>query len=180
MEAVVSGRLPFVYESTGAQTFFTDYRDPDPRARDVFAFHRPETLRAWASEPSSLRTRLRQMPLEQFQLGFTVAQQFLRSSKPPTAVIALTDVIAVGALHAAWKAGFSVPRDLSVTGFDDISLARYTMPELTTATQPVFEMGKQAALRLLRRIQKPDLKVRRTLLPIGLVIRGSTAPARLL
>jgi type I restriction enzyme, R subunit len=40
-----------------------DYRDPDPRSRDVFAFHRPETLRAWASEPSSLRTRLRQMPL---------------------------------------------------------------------------------------------------------------------
>jgi hypothetical protein len=35
----VSGRLPFVYESTGAQTFFSDYRDPDPRARDVFAFH---------------------------------------------------------------------------------------------------------------------------------------------
>lgn len=118
--------------------------------------------------------------LEQFQLGFTVAQQFLQSSRPPTAVIALTDVIAVGALHAAWKAGLSLPQDLSVTGFDDIPLARYTIPELTTATQPVFEMGKQAALRLLRRIQKPDLKVRRTLLPIGLVIRGSTAPARLL
>ena len=35
----MSGRLPFVYEPTGAETFFTDYRDPDPRARDVFAFH---------------------------------------------------------------------------------------------------------------------------------------------
>ena len=67
--------------------------------------------------------------------------------------IALTDVIAVGAFHAAWKVGLSLPRDLSVTGFDDIPLARYTMPELTTATQPVFEVGKQAALRLLRRIQ---------------------------
>ncbi len=87
-------------------------------------------------------------------------------------------MIAVGALHAAWKAGLSLPQDLSVTGFDDIPLARYTIPELTTAIQPVFEMGKQAALRLLRRIQKPDLKVRRTLLPISLVIRGSTAPAR--
>ena len=118
--------------------------------------------------------------LEQFQLGFTITQQFLQSSRPPTAVIALTDVIAVGALHAAWKAGLSLPRDLSVTGFDDIPLARYTMPELTTAAQPVFEMGRKAALRLLLRIQKPDLKVRRTLLPIGLVIRGSTAPARLL
>ena len=63
MEAVVSGRLPFVYESTGAETFFTDYRDPDPRARNIFAFHRPDTLREWASEPSTLRSRLRQMPL---------------------------------------------------------------------------------------------------------------------
>jgi type I restriction enzyme, R subunit len=62
MEAVVSGRLPFVYESTGAETFFTDYRDPDPRARTVFAFHRPETLRGWVAESSALRARLRQMP----------------------------------------------------------------------------------------------------------------------
>jgi LacI family transcriptional regulator len=117
-------------------------------------------------------------PLEQFELGFSVTQEFLQSSRPPTAVIALTDVIAVGTLHAAWKAGLALPRDLSVTGFDDIPLARYTIPELTTAAQPVFEMGKQAALRLLRRIKKPDLKVNRTLLPTSIVIRGSTAPAR--
>jgi len=116
--------------------------------------------------------------LEQFELGFSVTQEFLQSSRPPTAVIALTDIIAVGALHAAWKAGLSLPRDLSVTGFDDVPLARYTMPELTTAAQPVFEMGKQAALRLLRRISKPDVKARRTLLPTSIVIRSSTAPAR--
>lgn len=48
MESVTTGRLPFVYESTGAETFFTDHRDPNPRARSVFAFHRPETLREWA------------------------------------------------------------------------------------------------------------------------------------
>jgi LacI family transcriptional regulator len=117
--------------------------------------------------------------LEQFQLGFMVAQQFLQSPRPPTAVMALTDMIAVGALHAAWKAGLSLPHDLSVTGFDDVPLARYTMPELTTASQPVYEMGEKASLRLLRRLQKPDLKVRRTLLPISLAIRGSTAPARI-
>ena len=116
--------------------------------------------------------------LEQFELGFTVTQEFLQSSRPPTAVIALTDMNAVGTLHAACKAGLSLPRDLSVTGFDDVPLARYTMPELTTAAQPVFEMGKQAAVRLLRRISKPDLKVRRTLLRTSIVIRSSTAPAR--
>jgi type I restriction enzyme, R subunit len=45
--------LPFLYESTGIEPFFTDGRDPDPRSRRVFAFHRPETLRAWAKEPAS-------------------------------------------------------------------------------------------------------------------------------
>ena len=54
--------LPFLYESTGVETFFTDGRDPEPRSRRVFAFHRPETLRAWAGEPHSLRARLGLLP----------------------------------------------------------------------------------------------------------------------
>jgi len=54
--------LPFLYESTGVETFFTDGRDPDPRARRVFAFHRPETLRAWVRESTSVRARLRTLP----------------------------------------------------------------------------------------------------------------------
>ena len=52
--------LPFLYESTGVETYFTDGRDPDPRSRRIFAFHRPETLLAWARERESLRARLRQ------------------------------------------------------------------------------------------------------------------------
>lgn len=54
--------LPFAYESTGAETFFRDSRDPDPRSRRVFAFHRPETLYEWASQEDTLRTRLREIP----------------------------------------------------------------------------------------------------------------------
>ncbi len=50
--------LPFVYESTGRITRFTDYRDPKPRSREVFTFHRPETLKAWVKEASTLRNRL--------------------------------------------------------------------------------------------------------------------------
>ncbi|MCP4418458.1 MAG: DEAD/DEAH box helicase family protein [Chloroflexi bacterium] len=53
--------LPFRYESTGVETFFTNGLDPDPRARRVFAFHRPETLAGWAQEPNTLRGRLQQM-----------------------------------------------------------------------------------------------------------------------
>jgi len=54
--------LPFVYESTGTITRFTDYRDPRPRSRPVFTFHRPETFHEWLSKPASLRTRLHDLP----------------------------------------------------------------------------------------------------------------------
>ena len=52
--------LPFVYESTGVETYFTNNRDPDPRARRVFAFHKPETLKAWTEDDSTLRARLKE------------------------------------------------------------------------------------------------------------------------
>lgn len=55
--------LPFVYESTGVITRFTDSRDPAPRSREVFNFHRPETLAEWQSQPDTLRVRLQRMPL---------------------------------------------------------------------------------------------------------------------
>jgi type I restriction enzyme R subunit len=54
--------LPYLYESTGIETIFTDFRDPDPRSRNLFAFHQPQTLAAWAEQPETLRSRLRQMP----------------------------------------------------------------------------------------------------------------------
>ena len=54
--------LPFAYESTGTETFFRDIRDPDPRSRRVFSFHRPETLRELISQEDTLRARLRKMP----------------------------------------------------------------------------------------------------------------------
>ncbi|MGI6609084.1 MAG: type I restriction-modification enzyme R subunit C-terminal domain-containing protein [Limnochordia bacterium] len=54
--------LRFGYESTGELTRFTDYHDPKPRSRPVFAFHRPETLRRWISEPKTLRARLHDLP----------------------------------------------------------------------------------------------------------------------
>jgi type I restriction enzyme R subunit len=62
LAAGVTGKLPFLYESTGVETFFRDERDPDPRSRRVFGFHRPETLVEWAAEPDTVRRRLAQMP----------------------------------------------------------------------------------------------------------------------
>jgi len=54
--------LPFVYESTGVLTHFTDYRDPKPRSRLVFTFHRPETLRDWLGKEQSLRAQMQHIP----------------------------------------------------------------------------------------------------------------------
>lgn len=54
--------LPFIYESTGTITRFTDGRDPKPRSREVFSFHRPETLRDWLAAPKSFRAALQDLP----------------------------------------------------------------------------------------------------------------------
>ena len=63
LAAGLTGTLPFLYESTGVETFFRDERDPAPRSRRVFTFHRPETLAEWAAEPDTLRSRLKAMPV---------------------------------------------------------------------------------------------------------------------
>ncbi len=62
LAGIHASSLPFLYESTGVETFFRDMRDPAPRARAVFSFHKPETLFAWAAKPDTLRQRLQRMP----------------------------------------------------------------------------------------------------------------------
>jgi len=63
-QTLIAGSLPFRYESTGVESYFHDHRDPSPRSRRVFSFHRPETLAAWSSEPDTLRARLAVLPTE--------------------------------------------------------------------------------------------------------------------
>ena len=62
LATMVAGSMPFLYESTGVETFFRDERDPDPRSRPVFSFHRAETLVGWLTEPDTVRARLRKLP----------------------------------------------------------------------------------------------------------------------
>jgi DNA-binding LacI/PurR family transcriptional regulator len=73
--------------------------------------------------------------------GSTAMEALLRLNEPPTAVLATTDVLAIGALHAADRAGLRVPDDVSVVGFDDIPLAAFTVPALTTVRMPIAEMA---------------------------------------
>lgn len=123
---------------------------------------------------------------EQFGLGLSTTQRLLRHRPSPTAIVALTDVLAVGVLNGACKAGLQLPDDLSVTGFDDIPLASYVLPELTTVAQPITEMGERTVDRLLQLVHArgvrgdqnhdPEVEPQSALLSTRVVIRGSTAP----
>ena len=92
------------------------------------------------------------------------------------AVFVASDVVALGAIGALRDAGRRVPDDVSVVGFDDIPLAAYFDPPLTTVRLPASELGQAAGRALLERIADPTAAPSRTLLPTELIVRASTAP----
>lgn len=101
-------------------------------------------------------------------------EQLLQEAEKPTAIVAATDVLAVGLLHAAAELNVKVPGELSVVGFDDIPFAAATVPALTTVHMPVGEMGA-AAVELAVAGDGSRTPKTRTFQP-RLVVRGSTAP----
>ena len=111
------------------------------------------------------------------QTGFAHARDLLALPDPPTALFACNDLMAFGVIGAAQEAGLAVPRDLSVVGFDDIYLAAYYNPPLTSVAQPRGEMGATAVRLLLERMRDRSLPRRRPLLMnTTLVVRRSTGP----
>lgn len=92
-----------------------------------------------------------------------------------TAVYCANDLIALGLMSAAAAAGRTVGRDLSVAGFDDIFVAELVTPALTTIRQPIAELGRQAVRIAVAAIDGAVQAPRRTVLPVELVVRGSTA-----
>jgi DNA-binding LacI/PurR family transcriptional regulator len=103
--------------------------------------------------------------------------ELLREPTPPTAILAMSDILAFGALEAAGELGVPVPSKLSVVGFDDTPGAAHATPPLTTVAQPHEEKGRLAAEQLIDAIERGGTREpSRTLLPTELVVRGSTAP----
>jgi LacI family transcriptional regulator len=80
-------------------------------------------------------------------------------------------------LSAAHEAGIRVPQDMSLVGFDDIELAHFTSPPLTTVVQPKQRMGVMAVDMLLERIQSKREQAKQVLLQPTLVVRASSGPA---
>ena len=109
--------------------------------------------------------------------GAEAARRLLALPDPPTAIVAASDLMAVGAIRAATEAGLNVPRDLSIVGFDDILLAAHLQPGLTTLRQDKAGLGHAAARALLALVGvDADAASVATVLPVDLVTRGTTAP----
>jgi LacI family transcriptional regulator len=110
--------------------------------------------------------------------GQRAMAELLRLSKPPTAVVCSNDWTAIGALHAIYAAGLRVPEDISVVGFDDIPLASYTTPALTTVRMSAQDVGATAFQALFALIGQE--RVEGDVYQVGthLVVRDSTAKPR--
>jgi LacI family transcriptional regulator len=111
-----------------------------------------------------------------FADGYRRSGDFLEKNRDVTAIFCANDEVAAGALKAAHELGRVVPDDLSVVGFDDIIMANYTDPPLTTVNVGKEQMGRSAVTRLLDMIEGRRSDTVEDLVPAELVVRSSTAP----
>jgi DNA-binding LacI/PurR family transcriptional regulator len=106
--------------------------------------------------------------------GYKAMLELLSEAPLPTAVFIASDVVAIGAILAIRRARMRIPEDMAVVGFDDIPLAEYFDPPLTTIHLPSFGLGLAAGERLIRLIQGDGLDQNEILIESQLIIREST------
>jgi LacI family transcriptional regulator, galactose operon repressor len=107
--------------------------------------------------------------------GYRETCELLALSERPTAIVAASDLMALAAMQAIHDAGLQPGRDVAVVGFDDLEAAALAHPPLTTIRQDRQELGTLAATRAIELIDDPDANPRDTVLPVELVVRGSSS-----
>jgi alanine racemase len=113
-----------------------------------------------------------------FEGGVAAFHRVWEDGLRPTAVLAMSDVMAIGVIWAARDVGLRVPEDLSIVGFDDLEMAPHANPPLTTVHQPIRQKGEESARLLLHMIAQPDMeRPEHKVLETRLIIRASTAQA---
>jgi LacI family transcriptional regulator len=106
--------------------------------------------------------------------SYEMAEQVLAQSPAPTAIAAGCDEVAIGLLKAFNHHGVRVPEDIALASIDNIPVAAYMTPALTTVDVPQLDLGRMAVQMLIDRAQKPDMPVASMLLPVKLIVRESS------
>ena len=107
--------------------------------------------------------------------GYEGMHRLMALQQPPTAIFASNDEMALGAMRAARELKLRIPDDVSLVGFDDVQMAQFAAPPLTTVRQPMSDMGRRAVEMLLLQIKGDDLPQSRVVLPTEFVVRESTS-----
>ncbi len=106
--------------------------------------------------------------------GYEAGRELLCRENWPSAVIACNDLMALGVISAAQECGLKVGQDVAVAGFDDIPLAKFAQPSLTTVRQPIYQIGRRICSMLLQLLQGEVLENPHVLMEPELIIRSST------
>jgi len=105
--------------------------------------------------------------------GEKAAMYFLSLKNPPTAILCANDSMAIGAMKVIQELGFSIPKDISIVGFDDIEVASRMFPTLTTNAAPVQDIAQKSLDLLISAINGHDIDYQHLILPAKLVLRDS-------
>jgi len=108
-----------------------------------------------------------------FKSGYAAMQRLLDLPEPPTALFCASDLLACGAIAAIRERGLYVPEDISIIGFDDIEIAAYVVPSLTTVRQDRAMIGQTCAETLLKMLNGTNANSQRIRIPTRLIIRNS-------
>jgi DNA-binding LacI/PurR family transcriptional regulator len=167
-------RIAFVAIETDTPGGYRNWRGPVQRRMQGVI----EALSAAGMTPESDGITIIETPCTRAG-GVAAFRELWTRRERPTAMVAFSDIIAFGILDAAREAGVDVPRQLSVSGFDDLTEASWTIPGLTTIRQPIATKGRLAAEYLVEAItatDQPD-STHQQRLATALLLRGSTGPA---
>jgi LacI family transcriptional regulator len=112
------------------------------------------------------------------QSGYQITKRLLDLAEPPTAIVTVNDLLALGAIRAAQERGLTVGKDVSITGFDDILLAEYAQPPLTTVHLSAHQIGMRLCQMLVKVILGQEIEEKQIIMKPELIVRYSTGPVR--
>jgi DNA-binding LacI/PurR family transcriptional regulator len=159
---------------TGIEGGHTHWRGPMLRRMNGVR----AALSAYGLDVDSDGIEVREIPCTR-QAGARAFEELWSADKRPTAIVAFSDIIALGVLDAARNAAVAVPAEVSVSGFDDLAEAAWSRPGLTTVRQPIESKGRLAAEFLVESISASDSsRIHQQRLHTTLLVRDSTGPAR--